>query len=244
MKKRSLLLAATCLLLPIQSVVLADDFEAENSDYRFEFKVAKKRANSDEKQKKKPRDRQQQPGPEMEDTEMWLYKVQVENKSLSDVDSLEARYTIYLSPSKSRRGGGPGGGGPGGAQGGGGGDNAEEPSVRTVTGETTLDPIKRGNREVFETISSAIAKGGKQRGGPPGGGGQGDPGAGGPPGGGGRNGGQGGGPDQPRGPETLDGIKIELFLGEEKVGEYIYGNAAKQATAAEKKSEEKADRED
>ena len=237
MKKRSIILAATYLLLPIQSSVFADDFEADRSDDRFEFKVAKKRANSDEKRNKKPRDRQQHPGPEMEDAEMWLYKVQVENKSLSDVDSLEARYTIYLSPSKSRRGGGPRGGG----------DNTEEPSVRTVTGETTLDPIKRGNREVFETVSSAIAKGGKQRGGPPGGGGRSGSGGGGPPGGGGGGGGgngQGGGPDQPRGRETLDGLKIELFLGEQKVGEHIYGNTAKQAAAAERKREEKAGRED
>ncbi len=234
MKKLPLILAAY-LLLPLQSVVFADDYNAEKSGYRFEFKVAKKRAKSDANQKKKPRDRQGQPGPGVEDAEMWLYKVQVENKSLSDLGSLEARYTIYLSPSKSRRTGGPGGGGPGGGPGGrGGGDNAEEPSVRTVTGETTLDPIKRGNREVFETISRAIVKGGDQRGGPPGdGGGQGGPG-GGRPGGGGGNG-QGGGPDQPRGPEKLDGIKIELFLEDEKIGEHIYGNAAKRAAAAEKK---------
>ena len=148
------------------------------------------------------------------ESEMWRYKVQVENKSLSDLSGVEARYTLYLSPSSSRD---------------------KNASTRTVTGTSNIGPITRGNSVSFETIASEISSGGGRQGGPPGGGGGGQ---GGPPEGGGQGGPGGGAPTA----EKLDGIKVELYIGETKVGEYIYGNAAKKAARDEKRAEKKAQR--
>lgn len=234
MNKLPLLLITAGLLLPVPSELLAFDDETEKTEYRFEYKVAKKRAHEDRKEKKA---KSREPG--AAETEMWLYKVEVENKSLSDTEELDVQYTLYLTPAKSSGGrGGPGGGG-GGGRPGGGGPPDEDAGPRTVTGEVTLDPIERGDEAVFETIASAVSKASKQRGGPPGGG------RGGPGGGGQGGGGQGGGgPEGETAAEKLDGIKIEIYQDGEKVGEHLYGNAAKRIAAAEKKSLRKAERED
>lgn len=233
MKILTISLLASSLLLSHSS---ADEKEPS---YRFEFKVTKQKVSGDEKDRKKPQrnpppgqgqGQPPRPGGEMGESESWRYKIQVDNKSLSDIADLEANYTLYVSASKSR----------GGARGSSKDDKSKQP--RTITGETSLEPIARGNRTTFETTAAAIRGGGGRPGGGPPGGGGGRPARGGGPGGGGN--GQGGGPQGPSGPEKLDGIKIELFLGDKKVGEYVYGNAAKQAARDKKRDKKRSDRED
>lgn len=233
-KKLPLLLILSLLIPIFNPSAFAEDTVEKNSSYRFEFRVTKQRdreAEKDQKGTQRKPEKGQPPRPgENVDSEMWGYKVEVENRSLEDTPQLEAKYTIYLGASKRR-------GGPRDRK------SSNDSSVSTVTGEATLAPIARGNRESFETVSSAITRSGRSRGrgpqgGGPGGGGSGPGGDG--PGGQGRP--PGDAPNAPAEAQKLDGIKVELFLGETKVGEHLYGNGAKRAARAENKQRKESER--
>ena len=232
MKKTRILLAASWCFLPALTTLSADDSDQRKNSYRFEFRATEKRASGEGGDRRGGRERGPAAGAPggMMDSEMRLYKVQLKNSSLSDVEGeFEARYTLYLKAADGR-------GDPRNTRG--------TSNVRTVEGVKYLEPLLRGNRTSFETDACAVTSGsGSPQGGPPGGGGPGGMGGGGQGGpGGGQNPGAGGGPGGPPSPEELDGIKIELYIDGEKVGEYIYGHSAKRAARDEKKRQASLDR--
>lgn len=184
-----LILAAVAF--PGAPAVLAD----EKPSYQFDFKIAKQRQSRDKK------------GSSSNHTtsEVWNYKVEVENRSLQDVGEIDARYTLYIS-TETRSGG------------------SRRESTRTVSGDADLDPIARGNRSVFESKTASLKQSEKTE----------------------RKQSKNkrGNKNKNRNTqikvtevrEKLDGIHVQLFLDGERVGEYVFGDAAKRAAAKRKRN--------
>jgi hypothetical protein len=115
----------TIVLLPLfsGSPVMGEELP----EYRLEFKIAKERTKRDKK------------GGSANNTtsELWNYKVEVENRSLEDIGALTAKYTCYIS-TETRI------------------DNSRRETTRKVTGDGKLASILRGDRSEFETKSMAL----------------------------------------------------------------------------------------
>ena len=122
MKIFLILIATAVLVSGIDSLVAEDSKEKKAPNYAFEFKVAKQRKAYDKKGSSSNNST----------SEIWNYKVEVENKSLQDVGELEVKYTCYIS-TETRSGG------------------SRRETTRKVSGDGDLDPIARGNRSTLET---------------------------------------------------------------------------------------------
>lgn len=188
-----LLLAAAIIFSTSGGSFAADD--SASPSYQFEFKIAKQRTSRDKKGG----------AANNATSELWSYKVEVENRSLQDVGALEVKYTCYVS-TETRSGG------------------SRKESIRKVSGEGRLDAIARGNRSVLETKSLALKQSEKteqtksknQRGNNRQ-----------------KKGNTQIKVTEVR--EKLDGIAVELFLKGQRVGGYVLGDAAKRAAGSKGK---------
>jgi len=124
--KRFPLLLAALLLVPASEPLRADE-AGKLPSYQFEFKVAKQRQSRVKK------------GSSANKTtsEVWNYKIEVENKSLQDVGKLEVKYTTFISTETNSGG-------------------SRHETTRKESGDGMLAPILRGNRAILETKPAPV----------------------------------------------------------------------------------------
>jgi len=107
--------------------ICAEPDGAKEPSYRLEFKIAKQRSK-----------RAKKGGASNNSTsETWNYKVEIGNRSLDAIGSLEVKYTYYIT-TETRSG------------------SSRKETTRKVAGESKLGGIARSNTATFETKSSPL----------------------------------------------------------------------------------------